>query len=36
MRIQGENADKILALVYDKIWPIAGVRSSHTMFALEV
>lgn len=35
-RIQGASAEEILALVYDKIRPIPGVKSSQTMFALEV
>ncbi len=36
VRIQGKSAEDILALVYDKIRQIAGVKNSHTMFALEV
>jgi len=36
VRIQGKSAEDILALVYDKIRPISGVKNSHTMFALEV
>ena len=35
-RIQGSSAEEILALVYDKIRPIPGVKNSQTMFALEV
>lgn len=35
-RVQGATAEEILALVYDKVRPIPGVKSSHTMFALEV
>ena len=35
-RVQGASAEEILALVYDKIRPITGVKSSQTMFALEV
>ena len=35
-RVQGGSAEDILALVYDKIRPISGVKSSQTMFALEV
>ena len=35
-RVQGASAEEILALVYDKIRPIPGVKSSQTMFALEV
>lgn len=34
--IQGDNAEQILATVYDKIRRIVGVRGSHTMFCLEV
>ncbi len=36
VRIQGKSAEEILAVVYDKIRPIPGVKSSQTMFALEV
>ena len=35
-RVQGASAEEILALIYDKIRPIPGVKSSQTMFALEV
>ena len=35
-RVQGPSAEEILALVYDKIRPIPGVKSSQTMLALEV
>ena len=35
-RVKGASAEEILALVYDKIRPIPGVKSSQTMFALEV
>ncbi len=35
-RVQGPSAEQILALVYDKIRSIPGLRSSQTMFALEV
>ena len=35
-RIQGANTEEILATVYDKIRPIPGVKSSQTMFVLEV
>ena len=35
-RVQGASTEEILALVYDKIRPIPGVKSSQTMFALEV
>lgn len=35
-RVPGTSAEEILALVYDKIRPIPGVKGSHTMFALEV
>ena len=30
------TAEEILALVYDKVRPIPGVKNSQTMFALEV
>jgi DNA-binding Lrp family transcriptional regulator len=33
---RGRTAEEILALVYDKIRPIPGVKNSQTMFALEV
>ena len=35
-RIKGKTSEEILALVYDKIRPIPGVKNSQTMFALEV
>ncbi len=35
-RVQRASSEEILALVYDKIRPIPGVKSSQTMFALEV
>ena len=35
-RVQGASTEEILALVYDKIRPIPGVKSSQTMFTLEV
>ena len=35
-RVHGASAEEILALIYDKIRPIPGVKSSQTMFALEV
>ncbi len=35
-RVQGASAEELLALVYDKIRPISGVKNSQTMFALEV
>ncbi|MFQ5881237.1 MAG: Lrp/AsnC family transcriptional regulator [Candidatus Methylomirabilales bacterium] len=35
-RVRGGSAEEILATVYDKIRPLAGVRGSHTMFCLEV
>jgi DNA-binding Lrp family transcriptional regulator len=35
-RITGKTSEEILALVYDKIRPIPGVKGSQTMFALEV
>jgi DNA-binding Lrp family transcriptional regulator len=34
--VKARAAEEILALVYDKIRPIPGVKSSRTMFALEV
>lgn len=34
--IKGKTSEEILALVYDKIRPIPGVKGSQTMFALEV
>jgi len=36
MTVRARTAEEILALVYDKIRPIPGVKSSQTMFALEV
>lgn len=33
---RARTAEEILALVYDKIRPIPGVKNSQTMFALEV
>jgi Lrp/AsnC family transcriptional regulator for asnA, asnC and gidA len=35
-RVTAGSPEEILALVYDKVRPISGVKSSHTMFALEV
>lgn len=35
-RVHGASTEEILALVYDKIRPLPGVKSSQTMFALEV
>lgn len=35
-RIKGKTSEEVLALVYDKIRPIPGVKGSQTMFALEV
>jgi len=35
-RIKSKTSEEILALVYDKIRPIPGVKGSQTMFALEV
>ena len=34
--VKAGTAEEILALVYDKIRPIPGVKNSQTMFALEV
>jgi len=34
--VKAETAEAILAIVYDKIRPIPGVISSHTMFSMEV
>ena len=34
--VRAGSAEEILALVYDKVRPISGVKSSQTMFALEV
>lgn len=36
VRVQGATTEEILALVYDKIRPVPGVKSSRTMFVLEV
>jgi DNA-binding Lrp family transcriptional regulator len=33
--VRGGSAEEILALVYDKIRGLSGVRGSHTMFCLE-
>lgn len=33
--VRGGSAEEILRIVYDKIRPLGGVRSSHTMFCLE-
>ncbi|HEU5361634.1 MAG TPA: Lrp/AsnC ligand binding domain-containing protein [Candidatus Deferrimicrobiaceae bacterium] len=33
--VRGANSEEILKIVYDKIRPLGGVRSSHTMFCLE-
>lgn len=33
--VRGPNSEEILKIVYDKIRPLGGVRSSHTMFCLE-
>jgi len=33
--VRGVSAEDILKTVYDKIRPMGGVRSSHTMFCLE-
>ncbi len=33
--VRGGSAEEILATVYDKIRPLGGVRSSHSMFCLE-
>lgn len=35
-RVQRASSEEILALVYDKIRAIPGVKNSQTMFALEV
>ena len=35
-RVHGGSAEEILAIIYDKIRPIPGVKNSQTMFALEV
>jgi len=34
--VRGGSAEEILSTVYDKIRPLGGVRSSHTMFCLEI
>lgn len=34
--MHGASSEEILATVYDKIRGLGGVRSSHTMFCLEV
>ncbi len=34
--VRGGSTEEILGTVYDKIRRLAGVRSSHTMFCLEV
>jgi DNA-binding Lrp family transcriptional regulator len=34
--VGARTAEEVLALVYDKIRPIPGVKGSQTMFALEV
>ena len=34
--IRGVSSEEILKTVYDKIRPMGGVRSSHTMFCLEM
>ncbi len=34
--VKADTVEGILTTVYDKIRPISGVKSSHTMFALEV
>jgi len=34
--VRAGTAEEILALVYDKVRPILGVKNSQTMFALEV
>lgn len=34
--VRGSHAEEILATVYDRIRGLSGVRSSHTMFCLEV
>ncbi len=34
--IHGKSSEEILASVYGKIRPLSGVRSSHTMFCLDV
>ncbi|MBI5420320.1 MAG: Lrp/AsnC ligand binding domain-containing protein [Deltaproteobacteria bacterium] len=34
--VRGESSEEILKTVYTKIRPLAGVRSTHTMFCLGV
>jgi len=34
--VRAGTAEEILALIYDKVRPILGVKNSQTMFALEV
>lgn len=34
--VRGPNAEEILKTVYDQVRPLSGVRSSHTMFCLEL
>ena len=34
--LRGESSEEILKTVYDRIRGLGGVRSSHTMFCLEV
>jgi DNA-binding Lrp family transcriptional regulator len=34
--VRAGTVEEILALVYDKVRPILGVKNSQTMFALEV
>jgi len=34
--IRGDTSEEILTTVYEKIRPLSGVRSSHTMFCLEI
>ncbi|MBI5420329.1 MAG: Lrp/AsnC ligand binding domain-containing protein [Deltaproteobacteria bacterium] len=34
--VRGESSEEVLKTVYHKIRGLAGVRSSHTMFCLEV
>lgn len=34
--VRGESSDEVLRTVYDKIRGLGGVRSSHTMFCLEL
>ncbi|MFQ5848890.1 MAG: Lrp/AsnC family transcriptional regulator [Candidatus Methylomirabilales bacterium] len=34
--VRGGSTEEILGTVYDKIRRLAGIRSSHTMFCLEV